>query len=104
MTEKKATAADIDAFIEEMKLADLEGATKMAPIPYAKSRGIYPQKVYGAIRHHKIEAEHCACGRTVIDVERADEYFKLGRYSSQPTVQATEEIPGSDVDSDDEVG
>lgn len=89
----------IDDAIEEMKLGDLVGASKMAPIPYAKSRGIYPQKVYGAIRNHKVAPEHCACGRTVIDVEAADEYFKLGKWKrADEASQETEEVPGSDLD------
>lgn len=94
--------SDIDKAIEEMILGDLEGASKMAPIPYAKSKGIYPQKVYAAIRSGRLVSEHCACGRTVIDVEKADEYFKLGRHSIQPAVSSTEEVARSDLDSDDE--
>jgi hypothetical protein len=104
MPERKATAADIDAFIEEMKRADLEGATKMAPIDYAKLRGIFPQKVYKAIRDKRLAPVQCDCGRKVVVVEEADELFKLGRHAHQPAVQATEEIPGGDVDAGDEVG
>jgi len=89
----------IDDAIEEMRLGDLEGASKMAPIPYAKSRGIYPQKVYAAIRNHKVVPEHCSCGRTVVDVEAADEYFKLGKWKrTDSTVPEEEEVPGSDLD------
>lgn len=68
----------IDDAIEEMRLGDLEGATKMAPIPYAKSRGIYPQKIYAAIRNGKLESHHCDCGRTVIVVAEADKLFGKG--------------------------
>jgi hypothetical protein len=81
----------IDDFIEQMKLGDLEGASKMAPIPYAKSRGIYPQKVYAAIRKGKVAAQHCDCGRTVIVVEEADEYFKLGDYRTKEVVGGEED-------------
>jgi hypothetical protein len=97
-----ADAKDIDELIERMKLGDLEGASKMAPIPYAKSRGIYPQKVYAAIRKGKVAAQHCDCGRTVIVVEEADEYFKLGRFQHTDLSEAEEEAPGSDLDTDDE--
>lgn len=70
----------IDDAIKEMQLGDLEGATKMSPIDYAKLRGIYPQKVYGALRNHKLKDTKCDCGRRVIVVEEADEYFKLGKW------------------------
>ena len=73
----------IDDAIKNMELDDLEGATKLPPIQYAKLRGIYPQKVYGALRNHKLQWSTCECGRKVVVVEEADEYFKLGRYRGE---------------------
>lgn len=88
--------SDIDKAIEEMILGDLIGAKKMAPIDYAKSRGMFPQKVYKALRDKRLEATHCECGRRVIDVDDADTLFKL------KAVQAEEEVSGGDLDADDE--
>lgn len=68
----------IDDAIKEMQLGDLEGATKMSPIDYAKSRGMYPQKVYAAMRNGKLQAYKCDCGRRVVDVMEADKYFGKG--------------------------
>lgn len=65
-----------DDLIEQMKRDEAEGATKMSPIDWGKSRGVTPQLVYYWIRSKKITAEHCACGRRVIDVAEADAYLK----------------------------
>lgn len=62
----------IDDAIKAMQ-DDVEGATKLPPIQYAKLRGIYPQKVYAALRSTKLEWDRCNCGRRVVDVEAADE-------------------------------
>ena len=83
----------IDDLIREMQRDDLEGATKLPPIQYAKLRGIYPQKVYKALRSHKLEATRCDCGRKVVVVAEADEYFKLGAWKpgADQTVSEAEE-------------
>lgn len=70
----------IEELLKEMERDDLEGATKLPPIQYAKLRGIYPQKVYKALRSGRLEATRCDCGRKVVVVEEADEYFKLGKH------------------------
>jgi len=96
-------ASDIEEAIKEMILGDLEGATMMSPIDYAKRRGIYPQQVYKALRDKRLNPTTCECGRKVVVVDEADRLFKLGEYAAKPAVQATEEVSGSDVDTDDEV-
>lgn len=81
----------IDELLKEMQREDLEGATKLPPIQYAKLRSIYPQKVYAAIRNRKLEPTKCECGRKVVVVEEADEYFKLGKWKrTNQAVQETE--------------
>jgi hypothetical protein len=82
----------IDDAIQAME-DDFEGATKLPPIQYAKMRGLYPQKVYAAIRNHKLEAVHCDCGRRVVVIEDADKFFKVGEYAAgrQGTEQALQE-------------
>jgi archaeosine-15-forming tRNA-guanine transglycosylase len=92
----------IDEVIAEMKRDELEGATKLPPIQYAHLRGMYPQKVYAALRHGKLKQVVCECGRKVVVVEEADEYFKLGRYSATGLSEEEEEVPGSDLDPGDE--
>jgi hypothetical protein len=95
----------IDDLFEQMQKDDLEGATKLPPIQYAKLRGIRPQRVYAALRAHKLDPTTCECGRKVVVVEEADELFKLGsrRPGADVTSTEEEEVPGSDVDSGDEV-
>lgn len=70
-----------DELIEQMKLDEFDGATKLTPREYGKFRGIAPQLVYYHIREGHIKKENCICGRSVIDVELADEYFKKGNHA-----------------------
>jgi hypothetical protein len=86
----------IDDAIKAME-EDAEGATKLPPIQYAKLRGIYPQKVYAAIRGKRLELKWCDCGRKVVVIEEADELFKLGTWKqgAEQAVQEEEEAPGS---------
>jgi hypothetical protein len=93
----------IDDAIRAME-EDTEGATKLPPIQYAKLRGIYPQKVYAALRNRKLAWGWCDCGRKVVVIEEADEYFKLGKWKRAEQAEETEEeVPGSNLDTDGEV-
>lgn len=71
----------IDDFIKQLEqdeLADkVESTTHATPIEYARARGITPQKVYYALRNHrdKLNTEQCKCGRRVLDITLADNYF-----------------------------
>jgi hypothetical protein len=100
-------AKDIDEALEKMFLDDLEDAERLRPIDYAKFRGMYPQKVYKAIRDKRLETEWCACGHKVVNVAEADKLFKVGDWKDggaarlQGTGEAQaeeEEVPGSDLD------
>jgi hypothetical protein len=86
---------NIDEAIEQMELEDLEGATVMPPIDYAKLRGLRPQKVYKAIRDGRLENRRCECGRKVVDVDTADKLFSAGAYKAVPQ---TEEVSGRELD------
>jgi hypothetical protein len=86
----------IDDFIRQAEEDELKDATKLPPIQYAKLRGIYPQKVYAAIRSRKLEQRNCDCGRKIVVVKEADEYFKLGAYAAQPAVSNASEEEASD--------
>lgn len=60
-----------------------ETATKLSPREYGKLRGIAPQLVYYHMRQGHIDKEVCLCGRSVIDIDKADQHFKLGNYSER---------------------
>lgn len=90
------TGGNLDDLIEQMKKDDLEGATKLPPIQYAKLRGIYPQKVYAALRSRRLEWSTCECGRKVVVVDDADKFFRLGQWNrTHEDIQAEEEASGS---------
>lgn len=64
---------ELRALMEADELAD---ATKLTPREYAKFKHIAsPQLVYYHIRRGNIKLETCVCGRKVLDVKAADEYF-----------------------------
>lgn len=65
-----------DELLAQMERDELDGPPKLSPVDYGKLRGIAPQLVYYHIRQKHITTEHCNCGRKVIDVKEADEYFK----------------------------
>lgn len=71
-----------DELMTQMELDDLEGATKISPRDYGKLRGIAPQLVYYHIRQGHIDKEKCLCGRSVIDIDKADQHFKKGSYAN----------------------
>lgn len=48
---------------------------KMIVADFAKSRGLQPQLIYYYIRTHKVTQEKCVCGRWVIDIKAATEFF-----------------------------
>lgn len=58
-----------------------EGHYRLTPIQYAKARGIRPQRIYSAYRHNKLTKETCQCGRTIVDIDEADEYFGFAKES-----------------------
>jgi hypothetical protein len=71
-----------DELIEQMKLDEMADATKLSPREYGKLRGIQPQLVYYHIREGHVKKEQCICGRTVIDIDLADQYFKKGQHAN----------------------
>lgn len=72
---------NIDDMIRQMELDDLADTTKLSPREYGKLRGISPQLVYYHIRQGRVMIEHCICGRKVIDVKKADEFFHKGEFA-----------------------
>lgn len=70
-----------DELIAQMQKDELDDATKLTPREYGKLRSIAPQLVYYHIREGHIVKERCICGRSVIDVNKADEYFKKGQFA-----------------------
>lgn len=66
---------DVLRMMEEDDLADKAELAKMTPREYAKLRGVEPQIIYYYIRTKKIRDEVCICGRRVVDVPSANEFF-----------------------------
>lgn len=66
---------------EDLERADLEDQVavvgKLTPREYARLRFMVPQNVYYHLRKGdpRLQIEICQCGRKVIDVKKADEYF-----------------------------
>lgn len=74
------SAEDLEAAILEDELADahemsLNGTAKMSVREYAKYKKMAPQMIYYYIREGKLKEEPCICGRKVLDVKGADEFF-----------------------------
>lgn len=72
---------NMDELMRQMEMDELSDATKLSPRDYGKMRGIAPQLVYYHIRQGHIDKETCLCGRSVIDIDKADQYFKKGNHS-----------------------
>lgn len=81
MAEQDDQVFSTDELMRQMELDDLEDATKLSPRDYGKLRGIAPQLVYYHIRQGHIDKERCLCGRSVIDIDKADQYFKKGPHT-----------------------
>jgi hypothetical protein len=68
---------DLQRQIEADELKDaVEAEENMTPRDYAKARGIKnPQTVYYHISRGHLKQVKCKCGRWVIVIEEADEFF-----------------------------
>jgi hypothetical protein len=93
---------NIDEFIKQAQADELEDATLLTPVMYAKLRGIYPQRVYAALRNRKLEAVYCQCGRKCIDPKVADEVFGFGERRPDVETDLSEEAQVSRRDLDAE--
>lgn len=67
-------AIEADTRRDALELAR-DGLTKMTVVDYARARGMRPQLVFYHIRVKHVTTELCLCGRKVIDVVQADEFF-----------------------------
>lgn len=65
-----------DELRDQMEADELADASKLTPREYAKLHHLQPQIVYYHLRNGHLESEQCACGRRVLDVRRADAFFK----------------------------
>ena len=89
-------AADSDELLRMIEEDERADASILPPVQYARMRGIYPQRVYAALRNKKLETVWCPCGRRCIDVQTADEVFGFGVKANLPE---EEEVAGRNVDS-----
>lgn len=55
----------------------LEQQILARPIEYARSRGLTPQKVYAALRNHKLDYTICNCGHRCVNIQEADVLFDV---------------------------
>ena len=90
-------AANSDELLAMMEEDERNDAELLSPIEYARARGIYPQRVYKALRQKKLVAEFCNCGRKCVRVTDADEVFGIERpgMADEEDVSSEEEVPGS---------
>jgi hypothetical protein len=85
--------------IQADELADSTSFGRAKPIPYARSRGIAPQRVYALIRNHRLQYTPCGCcGTMTVDVLEADIALRI-RVPTE-TVQETTEVTGEDLATD----
>lgn len=73
--EERRVSGNTDDLIRQMKEDELLDATKLSVREYALSRGMQPQLVHYYIGTGRLEIERCVCGRKVLDVKLADEFF-----------------------------
>jgi hypothetical protein len=64
-----------DELVAAMERDEAEGAEFLSPREFAQLIGVQPQLVYYYIRQGKIEAMPCICGRKVVNVAAAREFF-----------------------------
>lgn len=76
MDEKgKRVSGNTDDLIRQIEEDELADATKLSVREYAKARGMQPQLVHYYISSGRLQVERCICGRKVLDVKTADEFF-----------------------------
>ena len=82
-----AEAENFDELRKLMEEHELQDATKLTPIEYGRLRGIKPQLIYYHLRTHNnpesekhLLLERCLCGKSVLDVKLADQYFGKGEF------------------------
>ena len=74
---RRIEADELSDQVEAVISGEVDGElTKMTPRDFARTRkGLQPQLVYYYIRTGKIKQEKCVCGRWVIDIRAATEFF-----------------------------
>jgi hypothetical protein len=70
---------NLDDLLRQIQEDERSDAVQLTPIDYGKLRGIYPQRVYKAIRNRKLTVINCLCGRRVVNVAEADVLFGFGK-------------------------
>ena len=91
--------------IEELQ-EQAEEVGFLTPREFAKLKGKQAQQVYGWVRKGTIESEKCKCGRTIIDVKKAEAALlrrdiALGR-AIPPELDPKYQLPEGEEDGDAE--
>jgi hypothetical protein len=77
---------NLDDLLKQIQEDELSDTNLLPPIQYAKLRGLYPQRVYKAIRDDRNKRtiwKTCECGRLVVIVEAADKLFGFKTVSEE---------------------
>lgn len=96
---------DLFRQMQEDELSDkVETTTHATPIEYARARGMAPQKVYYALRNHrdKLNTEQCKCGRRVLDITLADNYFGFTEETEDASEDEEDNTRAAAATADDE--
>lgn len=80
----------MDELEKKIRLDELNDAIKLSPREYAERRSlvtgtiVQPQMIYYYVRTKKLRLEICQCGRKVLDVKTADEFFEERERNARP--------------------
>jgi len=75
MDGKEKVTASTDELVKQMQHDELDGAEKLSIRDYARMRSMQPQLVHYYISQGRLKPETCICGRKVLDVKDADDFF-----------------------------
>jgi hypothetical protein len=75
---------NMDELFAKMEADELEGAVLLSPKDFAKMIQVSPQLVYYHIRAGHIKKRTCLCGRSVINVEEAKEFWDKLKGKGKP--------------------
>jgi hypothetical protein len=73
--EPRVVEGNTDDLIRQIEQDELDDASKLSVREYALARGMQPQLVHYYIGRGRLKVERCICGRKVLDVKTADEFF-----------------------------
>lgn len=74
---------NIDDFIRQVEEDELQDALELSEFmsigDFARARGIRPQLVHYYLRNNRLRRYKCCCGRPVLKVKEANQFFDGGK-------------------------